>query len=130
MMGDLFDLLAAISLVLGGALTFLAALGVLRMPDVYIRMHASTKAGTLGVLLIALALVFLGADAGVVSKAIAVFGFVLLTAPIGAHLIARAAWRTGIEPWQWRPEAAANRDDAPPSSSEPHRNGRDANPGL
>ena len=129
MIGDLFDLLAAVSLVLGGALTFLAALGVLRMPDVYIRMHASTKAGTLGVLLIALALVFIGADAGVVSKAIAVFAFVLLTAPIGAHLIARAAWRTGIEPWQWRPEAAT-RDDAPPSSSEPHRNGRDANPGL
>ncbi len=106
MMGDLFDLLAAVSLVLGGALTFLAALGVLRMPDVYIRMHASTKAGTLGVLLIALALVFVGADAGVVSKAVAVFAFVLLTAPIGAHLIARAAWRSGLEPWQWRPERA------------------------
>jgi multicomponent Na+:H+ antiporter subunit G len=97
------ELLAAISLVLGGALTFIAALGVLRMPDVYIRMHASTKAGTLGVLLIALALVLMGADAGVVSKAIAVFAFVLLTAPIGAHLIARAAWRGGQRPWQWRP---------------------------
>jgi multicomponent Na+:H+ antiporter subunit G len=92
--------------VLGAALTFIAALGVLRMPDVYIRMHASTKAGTLGVLLIALALVLTGADAGVVSKALAVFAFVLLTAPIGAHLIARAAWRGGQEPWQWRPERA------------------------
>jgi multicomponent Na+:H+ antiporter subunit G len=105
-MTELFDLLAAVSLVLGGALTFIAALGVLRMPDVYIRMHASTKAGTLGVLLIALALVFVGADAGVVSKAVAVFAFVLLTAPIGAHLIARAAWRSGLEPWQWHPERA------------------------
>ncbi|WP_296897143.1 monovalent cation/H(+) antiporter subunit G [Thiohalocapsa sp.] len=103
-MTGLAEVLAAIALVLGGALTFIAALGVLRMPDVYIRMHASTKAGTLGVLLIALALVFVGADAGVVSKAVAVFAFILLTAPIGAHLIARAAWRGGLKPWQWRPE--------------------------
>jgi multicomponent Na+:H+ antiporter subunit G len=93
--------LAAASVVAGGALAFIAALGVLRMPDVYIRMHASTKAGTLGVLLIVLALVFLGADAGVVGKAIATFAFILLTAPIGAHLIGRAAYRAGIEPWQW-----------------------------
>lgn len=106
-MSDVLEPVAAVVLVLGGALTFVAALGVLRMPDVYIRMHASTKAGTLGVLLIALALVFMGADAGVVSKALAVFAFVLLTAPIGAHLIARAAWRGGLEPWQWRPKPAA-----------------------
>jgi multicomponent Na+:H+ antiporter subunit G len=104
--GTLLELLAAAALVLGAALAFIAALGVLRMPDVYIRMHASTKAGTLGVLLIALALALTGADAGVVSKALAVFAFVLLTAPIGAHLIARAAWRSGLVPFQWRPGAA------------------------
>jgi multicomponent Na+:H+ antiporter subunit G len=113
-MTEMLEVLAAVALVLGGALSFVAALGVLRMPDVYIRMHASTKAGTLGVLLIALALVLTGADAGVVSKALAVFAFVLLTAPIGAHLIARAAWRGGQEPWQWRPKprAAADTDRA------------------
>lgn len=96
------EILAAVTLVLGGVLCFVAALGVLRMPDVYIRMHASTKAGTLGVLLVVLALVFVGADAGVVSKGLAVVAFVLLTAPIGAHLIGRAAYRAGIVPWQWR----------------------------
>ncbi len=96
------ELLAATALVLGGAMCFVAALGLIRMPDVYIRMHASTKAGTLGVLLIVLALVFIGADAGIVSKGLAVFAFVLLTAPIGAHLIGRAAYRAGLEPWQWR----------------------------
>jgi len=106
-MSEVLEVLAAVALVLGGALTFIAALGVLRMPDVYIRMHASTKAGTLGVLLIALALVFTGADAGVVSKALAVFAFLLLTAPIGAHLIGRAAWRGGLEPWRRRAEPPA-----------------------
>ncbi len=103
-MSGLLEVLAAVCLILGGALCFLAALGVLRMPDVYIRMHSSTKAGTLGVLLVVLSLVFVGADAGVVSKGLAVFAFLLLTAPIGAHLISRAAYRSGLEPWQWRPE--------------------------
>jgi len=101
-MTAVLEWLAAAAVMAGGALAFLAALGVLRMPDVYIRMHASTKAGTLGVLLIVLALVFLGASAAVVGKAIATFAFILLTAPIGAHLIGRAAYRAGIEPWQWQ----------------------------
>jgi len=104
-MTSVLELVAAAALVLGGGLAFIAALGVLRMPDVYIRMHASTKAGTLGVLLIALALALTGVDAGVVSKALAVFAFVLLTAPIGAHLIGRAAYRSGLQPWQWRSPA-------------------------
>ncbi|MFP4126090.1 MAG: monovalent cation/H(+) antiporter subunit G [Alphaproteobacteria bacterium] len=114
-MSPLLEVLGAASLVLGAALAFIAALGVLRMPDVYIRMHASTKAGTLGVLLITLALFFTDTDAGSVSKALAVFAFVLLTAPIGSHLIARAAWRGGQEPWQWRPEraSAADTDEEP-----------------
>jgi multicomponent Na+:H+ antiporter subunit G len=113
-MSEVLEVLAAVSLVFGGSLIFVAALGVLRMPDVYLRMHASTKAGTLGVLMIALALVITGADAGVVSKALAVFAFVLLTVPIGSHLIARAAWRGGQEPWKWGPArgAVAETDEA------------------
>ena len=112
MTASVLQVVAAATLIAGGMLCFIAALGLLRMPDVYIRMHASTKAGTLGVLLVVLALVFTGADAGVVSKGIAVFAFVLLTAPIGAHLISRAAYRAGIPPWQWRPNDAAEGERA------------------
>ncbi|MFW5678755.1 MAG: monovalent cation/H(+) antiporter subunit G [Pseudomonadota bacterium] len=101
-MSVVLDLLAALCLVLGGFLAFAAALGLIRMPDVYIRMHASTKAGTLGVLLIVLSIVFLGGEASVVGKGLAVFAFILLTAPIGAHLIGRSAYRCGIKPWDYR----------------------------
>lgn len=93
------EAVAALFLVLGGFLAFAAALGIVRMPDVYIRMHASTKAGTLGVGLIVLSLVLIGGEAGVVGKGLAIFAFIVLTAPIGAHLIGRSAWRCGIKPW-------------------------------
>ena len=101
----LLDTIAAAFLVLGGFLAFTAALGIVRMRDVYIRMHASTKAGTLGLALVFLAIVLTGGHPGVAGKGLAAFAFVLLTAPIGAHLIGRAAYRSGIRPW--RP------DDAP-----------------
>ena len=119
-MSGVIEVVAAVSLVLGGLLTFFAALGVLRMPDVYIRMHASTKAGTLGVLLIIVALILTGASGALIGKSLAVFAFVLLTAPIGAHLIGRAAYRGGLQPWQWRgepPSSAAPTVERPPISS-------------
>ncbi len=97
------EAVAAVLLMLGGFLAFAAALGLLRMPDVYIRMHASTKAGTLGVGLIVLSLVLVGGEASVVGKGLAIFAFIVLTAPIGAHLIGRSAWRCGIKPWSHRP---------------------------
>ncbi len=89
-------------LILSGALfTLVAAVGVLRLPDVLIRMHASTKAGTLGCGLFLLALaVYSGGDTGVVARAIAAFVFILLTAPVGAHMIGRAAYRTGVPLWK------------------------------
>ena len=91
----MIDVLAGLVLLLGGAFCLIAALGVVRMPDVYIRMHASTKAGTLGVGLIGLATAVLVAQSGFVLKALVVVAFMILTAPIGAHLLGRAAFRAG-----------------------------------
>jgi len=87
---------AAVLVLLGGAFSLIAAIGVVRMPDVYTRMHASTKAGTLGVGLLAVALAVVSAEAMVTLKALAVVVFLIGTAPIGAHLIGRAAWRAGV----------------------------------
>ncbi|MEO1092785.1 MAG: monovalent cation/H(+) antiporter subunit G [Pseudomonadota bacterium] len=113
-MSGVAEIAAAICLVLGGFLTFIAALGLVRMPDVYIRMHASTKAGTLGVGLIVVALVLVGGGSGVVGKGLAIVAFILITAPIGAHLIGRAAYRAGMQPWQAdQSTPVANRDDQP-----------------
>lgn len=83
-------------LVLGGA-TFvaLAAIGLLRMPDLYCRLHAASKAATLGVALLALASVVHFADWNIAFRALALGVILFITAPISAHLIARAAFVTG-----------------------------------
>jgi len=91
--------IAAILLLLGSALTVFAGIGIVRLPDVFIRMHAATKVGTLGTgLIIAGTAVYFG-DPGVIVRCVLIVVFLLLTAPIGAHMIGRAALRIGIKPW-------------------------------
>lgn len=94
------DLAAAVLLVAGGAFCAVAGIGLLRLPDVLVRMHASTKAGTLGVGLVVIAAALHFADAEVAVKAILIVVFLLLTAPVGAHLIGRAAYRSGTPLWE------------------------------
>jgi multicomponent Na+:H+ antiporter subunit G len=96
----MIEWIVGILLLLGGFLAFVAALGVLRLPDVLIRMHASTKAGTLacGVVAVAAALHF--ADSGVTVRAVAIVLFLILTAPVAAHMIGRAAVRIGVPMWK------------------------------
>ena len=75
---------------LGAVLVLLAGIGVVRFPDLYARMHAATKASTLGIGLIAVA-----AAAGIGSghtKALVAAAFIFLTAPSAAHLVGRAAY--------------------------------------
>lgn len=102
------DIITALLLVLGGLFSFVAALGMLRLPDTVIRMHAATKAGTLGVGLILFGVAFFYADLGISLRALATFTFVLLTAPVAAHLIGRAAYHTNIKLWNktWIDELA------------------------
>ena len=97
------DLLAGILVLVGAIFCFLAAVGMVRFPDLYVRMHAATKAGTLGAGLAMLGVALFGiidGDLGVVLRAIAAIIFLFLTAPIGAHLLARAAYATGVQMWQ------------------------------
>ena len=86
--------------VAGSSLMFLAGVGLLRMPDVYLRMSAATKATTLGAgfLLLASALFF--EDLGTSSRAIATIFFLFLTGPVAAHRIARAAYFNGDPLWE------------------------------
>lgn len=87
-------------LVLAGALFSLAAaVGVVRLPDVLVRMHASTKAGTLGCGLILVAVAVHFGDTSVIGLCVLAIVFLLLTAPIAAHMIGRAAYRTGVPLW-------------------------------
>jgi len=83
----------------GTAFLVLASVGILRLPDLYCRASATTKAATLGVgfLLVAAALRF--EDAQVTMRAAATVAFLLLTAPVAAHMIARAAYFRGVGLW-------------------------------
>lgn len=86
-------------IIAGGLFAAMAALGVVRLPDVLIRMHASTKAGTLGCGLILVGVAVHFGDSSVVARAIAAIAFTMLTAPLAAHMIGRAAYRTGTPLW-------------------------------
>ncbi|MCO5191102.1 MAG: monovalent cation/H(+) antiporter subunit G [Anaerolineae bacterium] len=87
------EITAAVLLVVGTLLMVVAGIGIMRMPDLYMRMSAATKASTVGAaaLLLAAALSFAGLS--VKTQVVATIVFLLATAPVGAHVIARAAYR-------------------------------------
>src|SRR5688500_11982052 len=94
------DLLTAVLWVAGSAFALLAAVGVLRMPDLFTRMQASTKAATLGLGCLLAGLALCLPELSVVIRAATIAGFVMLTSPVAAHVIARAAYLTGVPLWK------------------------------
>jgi len=84
------DVLTGLFLIAGAGFVLIAAIGIVRLPDLLTRMHASTKAGTLGALLVLVGLAIHQGTGEVVSKVVATSLFLLLTAPIAAHMIGRA----------------------------------------
>ncbi|WEX78354.1 monovalent cation/H(+) antiporter subunit G [Sinorhizobium numidicum] len=88
-------LAVALILVVGASFSLLAALGLLRFPDLYTRMHAASKAGTVGSGLLLFAAGLHSLDVAVFIRALAGFVFFVLTAPISAHLLAKAAHQAG-----------------------------------
>lgn len=100
--------LTAALLLAGGVFGFVAAVGMLRLPDTITRMHASTKAGTLGAGLVMCAVAVHFMEVGITLRAGAAILFLLLTAPVATHVIGRAAYRCGIRLWDrtWKDELA------------------------
>lgn len=92
----MIDIIVALLLVIGGVFAAIGSLGLVRMPDVIIRMHASTKIGTLAPILILAGLAVFFADFGVTVRVVLIILFLLLTAPIASHMIGRAAVNTGV----------------------------------
>jgi multicomponent Na+:H+ antiporter subunit G len=112
-----FDLVGAV-LILGGALlSLVAALGVLRFPDLLTRMHAATKPQVLGLMLLCLGLALTLRDARSVAILLLVLLAQMLTAPVAGHMVGRASYRAGQvrEDLLLRDELSADvgsRDDA------------------
>jgi multicomponent Na+:H+ antiporter subunit G len=91
--------LVAFFLISGATLGLLAAIGIIRLPDLPTRMHASTKSGALGTALIMFAVIFAFTEASVVFRAFAIILFIVITAPVAAHVIARAGYFVGVSLW-------------------------------
>ena len=96
----MIDIIIAILWLTGSVFALLAALGVLRMPDVFTRMQTSTKASTLGLGCLLLGAVLQFGDVVSLLKAAFIWGFVLLTTPLAAHVIARASYLADIPLWR------------------------------
>ncbi|WP_101296584.1 monovalent cation/H(+) antiporter subunit G [Halegenticoccus soli] len=92
--------IAVVLLVAAGTFfAVVAAVGVIRLPDLYTRTHAASKSDTLGAVLTlgAVAITFGGEITAV--KTVFLLLFMFVTNPTAAHAIARAAYDQGIEPW-------------------------------
>jgi multicomponent Na+:H+ antiporter subunit G len=113
------EALTAALVLAGAALSLVAAIGLIRMPDLPMRMHAATKAGTLGAGLLLGAVAVAYSDAGVTIRALATIGFLFLTAPVSAHVIGRAAYRNGLQLWEHTclDELAADRAASTPDDA-------------
>ncbi|MDW7774816.1 MAG: monovalent cation/H(+) antiporter subunit G [Methanosarcinales archaeon] len=96
-MDTALNIVSNIVLIIGLVFVFLGMLGLLRMPDVYNRLHATTKVATLGAFGVMASIVLNVGFTPIGIKAITVGLFLLLTAPVSSHMIGRAAKRHGVE---------------------------------
>lgn len=89
------DWIAATCFVLGAALALVAAIGVLRLPDLLSRMHAATKPQVLGLLLVVAGLGFRLRDPASIGILLLIALFALITSPVANHMVGRASFRAG-----------------------------------
>jgi multicomponent Na+:H+ antiporter subunit G len=93
------DVIAGVLLLVGAFFSLAAVIGLIRLPDLFSRMHAASKAGTMGSCVMLLALAVAAADPAIATRALAGVLFFMLTAPLSAHLLAKAAYSAGYRLW-------------------------------
>ena len=94
------QIISVIFLVLGFLLITIAVIGVLRFPDFYTRLHASSKIDSLGVALTLIGLAIYNGLSLTSVKILFIVVFIMLTNPISTHLLAKAAYHAGIQSWK------------------------------
>lgn len=94
------DIAIMIIITLGALFVLFAALGIVRMPDLYLRISVTTKAATLGVGMILVGAAFYFNEASITTRALAIVFFLILTAPVGAHLIGNTSYYKGVPLWE------------------------------
>jgi multicomponent Na+:H+ antiporter subunit G len=86
-------------ILLAAVLVLLASIGLLRLPDLPTRMHATTKSGVLAIILVMLGVALYFREFDVVARTLAIIAFIVITAPVAAHAIGRAGYLSGIQLW-------------------------------
>lgn len=94
------DIIVGVLAFLGTIFVFLAAVGMVRMPDTYLRISVTTKAATLGIGLLLIAGAIYSNELAITAKILAIILFLLLTAPVSAHLIGRTSYFSGVKLWE------------------------------
>ncbi|NPV07674.1 MAG: monovalent cation/H(+) antiporter subunit G [Anaerolineae bacterium] len=94
------DAITALFLLAGSLVMLLAGLGLLRLPDLFLRMQAATKASILGLGLVLLAVIVHFSSGVIAARAALVLAFIFLTGPVSAHVLARAAYFVGVPLWE------------------------------
>jgi len=94
------EILGIFFIVIGLGFDFFGCLGLIRLPDVYNRLQASTKCVTLGTCSLLFGLLLFKGFSAAGIKAILCMIFIILTAPVAAHALARAAHKSGVKLWK------------------------------
>lgn len=118
-MTDIPGYFAGLALLVGAGFALIGAVGLLRFPDVLTRMHAASKAGALGSGFCLAAVALHGGAFDVTTRAIAAIVFFLTTAPVSAHLVARATLKARYPAILGHDAMATNRDDFPENEHSP-----------
>lgn len=102
MIANIISILIAILIAIGAFLSLVTAFGLIRLPDVYTRNHASSKSATLGVMFILLGtfLFFYLEEGHFNSRLLLGIAFIFMTSPVAGHLISRAAYHKGVPLWE------------------------------
>ena len=93
------EIVSGVLMIIGAIFMLIAGIGIVRMPDLFTRSSATSKAATLGAGCVLLAVAVHFGDLSVTARALATLAFIFLTAPVAAHMICRAAYIVGVPLW-------------------------------
>jgi len=94
------DIIGYILVIIGILFNIFGCIGLVRFPDVYNRLQASTKCVTLGTILLLVGVAIVSGSGATTAKAIICAVFILLTSPTAAHAIAKGAYASGVALWE------------------------------
>ena len=112
------DLAGYVLIMIGVLFDVFGCIGLVRFPDVYNRLQASTKCVTLGTILLLVGVALASGSGATVAKAIVCAVFILITSPTAAHALAKGAYASGVKLWEksvvdrYAEQARSNRPDA------------------